>query len=54
MMKSYNQSLKENDIYEPYTIDYIEKIKESEMINPIRFKRLLATIDNLIKNGEKS
>jgi molecular chaperone GrpE (heat shock protein) len=48
-MKSYNQSLAENDNYKPYTDEEIEEMKETEIINHIRFKRLLATIDDLKK-----
>ncbi|WP_238899331.1 hypothetical protein [Clostridium sp. YIM B02500] len=52
-MKSYNQSLNENNSYEPYTDDEIEEIKETEIINSIRFKRLLATIEKLNREKEE-
>jgi len=48
-MKSYNQSLAKNDSYKPYTDIEIKEMKDTEVINPLRFKRLLATIDELTK-----
>jgi len=46
-MKSYNECLKENSKYTPYTDEELENVKEYEEINPIRFKRLIATIDKM-------
>ena len=46
-MKSYNQCLKENSTYIPFTDKELEEMKETQIINPIRFKRLIATIEKM-------
>lgn len=44
-MKSYNADVEEYGALEPYTAEEIEELKSTTYISPIRFKRLMATLD---------
>ncbi|MER2057182.1 MAG: hypothetical protein ABTA16_00080 [Niallia sp.] len=46
MVKSYNEDVQEYGAFEPYTSEEIEEMKSTNVMIPVRFKRLLATIED--------
>jgi hypothetical protein len=54
MVNTYNEDVQMGCKPEPYSKEEIELMKDTNYISPIRFKRLLATLDEWEKVQEDS
>lgn len=45
-MNSYNNDMENNIENIPYTQEEIQELKDTDYVNLVRFKRLIATIEN--------